>query len=292
MSDIYGSRLYLKLWGLKCGIFGTDPKYLYQKGLSRELFRVRQAFRSPDKIILTYTYGKVGSTAIHKAISDLSGYRSFQNHFISKEGVAEARRSRGEERDPVHVLQGEAVRREIQADSARPIKVITLVRDPVARAVSAVFQPPSIYSGDIRDVPLERMMDTILEVIPSSHAYTEKWFDRELSNLLGFDFFSRGFDREVGFDVTRQGRFELLSAKLENVAERGAGHIGRFLELGSDLPIPISNARAAKGNSAVYDMVKRKLKIPAGLLDEVYSSRMCGHFYTSAQLDGFRARWT
>ncbi len=293
MSDFPGSRLLRSLRRLKQIIRPPDATRRYQKGLNRELSRVRRAFEGSDQIVLTYTYGKVGSTTTHKAIRNLPGYQSFQNHFISEEGVAEALQLHRGDHDPVHVLQGEAIRHEMEARPDRLIKVITLVRDPVARALSNLFQHPAILrgNGDIRDSPMETIMATAEEQILYSLDYTEQWFDRELSALLGLDFFSRDYDRQGGFEIIREGRFELLAGKLERLSSDGAGHLGRFLNLGCDLPIPISHARSATGEAAVYDQVKRSLKLPANLLDKVYSSRVCRHFYTPEELEGFRKLW-
>jgi hypothetical protein len=270
-----------------------DASSRYQKGLDRELSRVRKAFRGSDRIVLTLTHGKVGSTTVHKAVRKLPGYQSFQNHFISEQGVAEARRQHPEEHPPVHLLQGEAIRRELLADPERPIKLITLMRDPVARALSNLFQHPAIFhtDGGIRELPLEAIMTTAREQILCSLAFTEQWFDHELSALLGYDFFSRGFEGDDGFQTVREGRFELLAGKLESLSSNGAGCIGRFLDLGCDLPIPVSHARSATGEAAVYDQLKRSFKLPGDLLDEVYSSRACRHFYTPEELARFRKLW-
>jgi hypothetical protein len=293
MSDSPGKRLLRTLRGLKHKIRPTDVSRRYQRRLDRELSRVRETFQGTERIVVTHTYGKVGSTAIHKAISQLPGYASFQTHFISEEGIAEALLLHQEEHDPIHMLQGEALRREMQAHPDRPIRVITLVRDPVARAVSDLFENPSLLgaNSDVRQMPLETVVAIAAEQVLGSLAYTERWFDRELGGLLGFDLFARDFDRTSGFEIIREGRFELLAGKLERLSENGAGYLGRFLDLGRDFPIPSSRARSATGEAALYDQVKRSLKLPAAVLDEVYSSRVCRYFYTPEELAGFRKLW-
>jgi Putative capsular polysaccharide synthesis protein len=280
------SRLYWK-------ISPPDATRNYQKGLDRELSRVRKAFEGCDRIVLILTHGKVGSTTVHKAVRKLPGFQSFQNHFISEEGVSEALQQHREEHAPVHLLQGEAIRRALLAHPDRPIKLITLMRDPVARALSNLFQHPVVFNSntDIRNLPIDTIMATAMEQILFSLDYTERWFDRELSALIGYDLFSRRFNGEDAFQRATQGRFELLAGKLEHLSGNGPGCLGRFLDIGCDLPIPISHARAATSEAAVYDQLKRSLKLPADLLDKVYSSRVCRHFYTPEELEGFRKYW-
>ncbi len=293
MSDSPGKRLLRTLRGLKHKIIPVDVSRRYQRRLDRELSRVRETFEGSDRIVVTHTYGKVGSTAIHKAISQLPGYASFQTHFISEDGVADALRLHQDDHDPIHMLQGEALRVQMQANPDRPIRVITLVRDPVARAVSDLFENPALLgaSGDVRQMPLESVVAIAAEQVSGSLVYTEQWFDRELGGLLGFDFFARDFDRKNGFEILHEGRFELLAGKLERLSDNGAGYLGRFLDLGRDFPIPRSRARSATGEAALYDQVRRSLKLPAAVLDEVYSSRVCRHFYTPEELEGFRKLW-
>ncbi len=293
MSDSPGKRLLRAIRGLKHKIRPTDLSRRYQRRLDRELSRVRETFDGSDTIVITHTYGKVGSTAIHKAISQLPGYASFQTHFISEEGVADALQLHQEDHDPIHMLQGEALRQGMESHPDRPIRVITLVRDPVARAVSDLFENPALLNadGDVRQLPPDAVVAIAAGQVLGSLAYTEQWFDRELGGLLGFDFFGRGFDRKSGFEIIRGGRFELLAGKLERLSDNGAGYLGRFLGLGRDFPVPNTRARSATGEAALYDQVKRSLKLPAAVLDEVYSSRVCRHFYTPEELAGFRKRW-
>lgn len=292
MSD-FPNRLLRTLRGLKQKVRPTDVSRRYQRRLDREISRVRETFEGSDRIVVTHTYGKVGSTAIHKAVSKLPGYASFQTHFISEAGVAEALRLHQEEHDPIHMLQGEALRLQMQAHPDRPIRLITLVRDPVARAVSDLFENPALLNakGDVRQMPLESVVAIAAELVVGSLAYTEQWFDRELSGLLGHDFFTRGFDRENGFEIFHEERFELLAGKLERLSDNGAGYLGRVLGLGRDFPIPRSRARSATGEAVLYDQVKRSLKLPAAVLEQVYSSRVCRYFYTPEELDGFRDLW-
>ncbi|MGL4401459.1 MAG: putative capsular polysaccharide synthesis family protein [Luteolibacter sp.] len=293
MSDSMGSRFSKKLRGLKYLFIPPDVSRRHARRLKSELARARQAFDGSDRIVLTHTYGKVGSTAIHKAVSRLPGFGSFQTHFISASGVADALRLHREEHDPIHMLQGDALRQEMEAQPERPIRVITLVRDPVARAVSDIFENPEMLGTDrdFRDWSLEKWIALAEKQIRGSLTYTEQWFDRELSVLLGFDFFSRDFDRAGGFEIYREGRFELLAGKLERLSTDGAGYLGRFLDLGREFPIPQSRARSATSEAALYAEVKRGLKLPAELLGEVYSSRVCMHFYTPGELEEFRKRW-
>ena len=246
-----------------------------------------------DKIVLTHTYGKVGSTAVHKTINKQPGYQSFQTHVISEKGVAESRHSNLEVPEEIHLLVGEALRHALERYPDRQVRIITLVRDPVARAVSDLFENPArfVADGKISGVPLEKLVAIVATNALQSIEFPESWFNRELSAIVGFDFFSRDFDRMNGFELYQEGRIKLLAGKLERLSDNGAGYLGRFLDIGGDFPVSKMRARSATAEGLLYEEVRKNLKLPAEALDKVYSGRVCKHFYSEVELDRFRNRW-
>lgn len=266
----------------------------YHRRLRKELERVSRTFGSDRTPVLIQTYGKVGSTAIHAAIMQLPGFGSFQTHFITKEGVDDARGIHHEHaRDPIHLKVGDRLREELANYPDKHVKVITLVRDPVARAVSNLFENPNLLPEEVvlKQLPLEEVVTLAADQVTSSMAYTEKWFDRELNGLLGFDLFEHPFNKETGFEIYDIGRFQLLAGKLEQLANHGESYLGRFLGLGHDLTIERRRARSATGEASLYDQVREKLILPSEVLDEVYGSRVCRYFYTEEEVAGFRKNW-
>jgi len=268
---------------------------LYSLRVRRELKRVAETFAGPDKPVLIHTYGKVGSTAVHTAISRLSGFGSFQTHVISEHGVRAGRRIHQQHgRDPIHLRCGEALRLALESHPDKRVRIITLVRDPVARAVSDLFENASMLvpERDIREMPLDEVVEVAAGHVSMSLDYTERWFDLELSGLLGFDVFARDFDPKEGFAIIREGRFELLIGKLEDLSNKGAHFLGPFLGLGRDLPVPHSRVRSITAEGVRYAEVRKSLRLPSEVLERVYGSRFCRHFYAPSELEAFRRLWS
>lgn len=268
----------------------------HQRRIERETRRVTQVFAGELQPVLIHTYGKVGSTAIQTAIKPICGFGAFQTHFISEQGIAEARVTHQDHgRDPVHLQVGEALRQAMAAHPEKVVRVITLVREPVARAISNLFENPVLLLGeegqDLSKLPLERLVAIATEQVRASLDYTERWFDRELSGLFGFDFFATPFDCDTGFTTHAVGRVRLLSGKLEKLSTNGGRFIGEFLGLPAAIDIPHRRTREATGEAKLYDQVRRSLKLPSAFLDEIYASRTCRHFYTPAEIGRFRTLW-
>lgn len=286
----------VKSWlrNLKRRFEPKDGSVGYRRRLERELARVDRTFAGDATPVLIQTYGKVGSTAIHAAIGKLPGFGSFQTHFISEEGVQQARGVHEEhDRDPIHLKVGDRLREKLAEQPDRPVKIVTLVREPVSRAVSNLFENPNLLvdGANLRELPLERIIGIAAEQVLSSMHYTERWFDRELCGLFGIDFFGQPFDKEGGFTTLEKGRYQLLAGKLELLSKNGEARLGEFLGLDGDLPIERRRARSSTGEASLYDQVREKLTLPAELLDQAYSSRVCQHFYTEEEIAGFRGNW-
>ena len=82
--------------------------------------------------------------AVVRSLSE-AGCFVYQTHFVTREGLdwAEAVYRRGwnpRRGGALHVWQGQWVRRQLEHQPERRWKVITLVRDPVARNLSSFFQ--------------------------------------------------------------------------------------------------------------------------------------------------------
>lgn len=295
MSGDFGNSLIRFLKKVKRRIFPSgEGTAAYARQLRRELDRAGVAFAGKSKPVLIHTYGKVGSTAIHNQIAQLPGFDSFQTHFISEEGVAEAGRlHRDHDSDPIHLQLGDRLRDELRRHPDKEVRMITLVRDPVARAVSDLFENPNLLveTGDLRSMSLEQVVEIAAEHLRRSVEYTEKWFDRELSGLLGFDFFAKPFDKEAGFSIVQEGRFSLLAGKLELLSKNGGRYLGAFLDRESELDIPTRRARSATGEASLYRQVRANLRLPAEVLNEVYESRVPRHFYTGEEIAEFREAW-
>lgn len=259
-----------------------------------ELVRLDRAMRSQKQIVLIHTCGKVGSTAIQAALSPLRSVESFQTHFISKLGVLRARQEHaGSGQDPFHLKLGEEIQKQLEKYPERPVKVVTLVREPVARAVSNLFENPLLITGtkNLREISLERLMEYAeLQVVPSLR-YMEDWFESELSPLIGCDYFEREFDRESGFGVFDCGRFSVLSGRLESLSTSGGASLGRFLGFQSDIRIEKKRGRDEYGEGSLYNVVKGKFNLPQEDLESIYSSRFCRHFYSGAEVEEFKRRW-
>ncbi len=175
--------------------------------------------------------------------------------------------------------------------SGQRLRVITLVREPVANNVSMFFQLIDQYS----DAKIQRSnhdIDELIGVFLTRYLHSRPlvWFDAELRITLGIDVFQHPFPVDKGYTVISSSAIELLVLKCELDDRAKARAIAQFLDL-EDFEIVRSNVTSQKPYADQYAEFKRRLRIPLPLLDELYESKYARHFYSEGERARLRARW-
>jgi hypothetical protein len=245
--------------------------------------------------VLIYQMGKVGSQTLQHTL-DNCGIPCISVHGLSYEGIDYTERTAGITRD---TQDRRSIRRLIDLTRGRvPWTVVTLVRDPVARLVSDAFQNGHRY---LPNAPLESgtlafgaVVDFIhrrcrgLDLLSNTEFCT--WFDRELREVFEFDIFSVPFTG-AGYQVYRTAHANILLMKLETLNETIRPAIREFMNVSIELQVN-SNVGAVKAYRRLYDLVLNTLTIPGEDLDRIYQAKYVRHFYSPAEIEGFRRRWT
>ena len=250
--------------------------------------------------IVVYSMGKVGSTSLQVTLGSLRLPNPvFHVHFLSWDRLRAADTCRwGFGPGPLEHLE-DSKHLQIFADHTWGRvrwRVITLVRDPVARLVSDLFQnsldiPQLRGRGgeDLADAAVEVLRDR-LEAFDETTDYVCTWFDRELKAVFDFDVFDAPFDPATGFAAYAAPNADILLIRLEDLSRRGPEALEAFLGAGE---VRILNANQAVGRTTrdAYGALLDKLALPDSTLSSVYGSRFARHFYSPDELEGFKTRW-
>ncbi|MBC2716526.1 MAG: hypothetical protein HF978_14570 [Desulfobacteraceae bacterium] len=176
-------------------------------------------------------------------------------------------------------------------------KIISMVRDPIARQISDVFQNPEIMKIDIKNqnglINKNRAMALIQENFSNLRTfdYIFKWFDREIKSVFGIDAFSKPFNRDSGWTIINGENAEVLVLRLENLSQIGPEVISDFLTLPNQISLVESNVRASTKDVLSYNYVKNNIRIDRSICREIYASRFCSHFYGDKEINKFMKRW-
>ena len=239
--------------------------------------------------------GKVGSRSVRFVLADMGEFSVFHTHWCNeanlahRAGIIDERRrisNRYGDRDHFGQLFHEQTR-----SLERPLKIICMFRDPVARNISSYFQ----HLDEIWGVRKAHTQVSTAELIRGFHEVFEHdeplhWFDTEMKDIHGIDIFAHPFDCHARHATIESGRRSLLLMRVDLSDADKQSVLSRFLD--TQVPeIPRANAASDKSYSEAYRAFKDALELPGSYLDRLYDSTVTRHFYTADEIAELRARW-
>ncbi|MEZ3508122.1 MAG: putative capsular polysaccharide synthesis family protein [Lachnospiraceae bacterium] len=169
-------------------------------------------------------------------------------------------------------------------------KIISLVREPIARQVSLMWQQLGTEKNNFwRRFSSFEEVEKYFYSIPNSEDEFS-WFDAEIGRILKINVFDFPFDREKGYSIIEKDGISLLLLKLEKINSL-KNVIGDFLGV-KNFELIYGNNAEEKGYKYIYDDYKRNVKIPYQFYDYYYrNNKYMDHFYTEDEKRNFYKRW-
>jgi hypothetical protein len=249
------------------------------------MMRPAEAQQSKNSMFLVYTMGKVASMSIlHTVSKRLPHVKTFAMHYMNQENL-----DRQE-----HILKG-SIYRKMHTDHAlhirscidqnpdKEIKIITVIRDPLAQVISDVFQHLSYHRLD----ELKYLSTDNRQV---NFNYPEEWTDQELFPFSGIDILKENFDPEKGYEIHHKGRYSILVLRYEDLPGVFPAAMEEFTGIKS-WRLADRNRSKDKEYAASYARFKSELKVSPEVIQHVYSSDFVRHFYTDGEIERFRELW-
>ena len=261
-------------------------------------------------LLLVHTMGKVGSTTVATTLRARGIRQSmmlFQPHFLSAEGQAFAERlsiegvggwDRLVRKERNGFLRNRLLARELARMRAagERVKVITMVRDPVATNLSGLFHNHIWWPAELKNGCAQPTADCLAALRQHflahyPHDVPDTWFDMELRALYDVDVYQQPFDAARGYAIYHSAVADVLVLKLEKLNQCAAAAFQEFMGL-DDFQLVESNVAEDKSYAALYKAFRREMTLPADYLDAMYATRFATHFYTTDELAAFRRKWS
>lgn len=233
--------------------------------------------------ILIYQMGKVGSDTIQNSLLKQVDHPIYHLHYF--ENASDSGFS----------------------GFANRVKIITLVRDPIAREMSAFFHAVRTKNFSYK-LETDRWIaaQSLIKIYKSQNKRKEylsnyflkfvnqtfDWFDTEMKRNLNFDIYSSFFSKEKGYQISSQDDFDLLAIKLEHLNDCAAEAFQNFLDIDH---FSIQNRNLLKEHPYFYQLFKvckENLHFSKPYLEELYSRKLTSFFYTKKERDGFIKNWS
>lgn len=239
--------------------------------------------------VLVYQVGKVGSSTIYYSLK-AAGIKCEHLHRMVPENIeriAEERRAAGL---PVKDERlGLALNDRLRRGRDR-VRVVTMVREPVSRNISAFFQNlADYYGGDpLGSIPVEEAIRRFLEEYP--HHVPIEWFETEFARSTGISVFDHPFPHSDQWMKIVEGRFEILVLRVEASDRVKKEAIEAFLGIG-ELDLVRANVGQGKEYAALYEDFRRRVRLPEEYVDRLLNAPYSRHFYSGAELEEIRNFW-
>ena len=229
--------------------------------------------------------GKVGSTSIYHSLrSQLDSHKVRHVHFLSDYYLNEVLPNT---RHTWNIDHGKSVLEEINSSPRSRIKIITVMREPLAREISNIFQNPQDYTeSDLNELSDKELIDLSAQI---NLDYTLGWFDQEFKSFTNVDILDLESPSKEGFSINSTDKFDILLLRLEDLSAIGEEALKRFT--GQKIKLVLSNKGVDKQSGERYRFFKQHMSFSLDSLRLAYDHPIVKFFYTQKELDEFMSRW-
>jgi len=280
--------------------FTTERLWQYR------LLRKKQA-RCNGSVVV-HQMSKVGSKTVVASLHQaLPKHAIYHTHFLSQKGLGWlegfVRERWGSTHIPMHLWHGLFVREMLhKGDRVGRLKIVTLVRDPVARNISEFFEELDVHMSYPYDRKMANLgIDGVAAELENMllHKLTQEvdwkrpypWFDPEIKDELSIDIFTEEFDASAGYGIFSAGNTDLLLVKLERLAECGEKAFDEFLGI-KGFRLVTRNVASKRYYSDAYRKILSRLALPEEELEAWYSAKQVRHLYDQGEIKSFIGRWS
>ena len=168
-------------------------------------------------------------------------------------------------------------------------KVISIVREPVARQISLLWSYWKNGESFLRNYDSLEELESKFYSIPNEEDEFE-WYLKEFKDILGVNIYDHQFDRDLGYSIIEKDGISILLLKLEKLFSLEKV-IGNFLGV-ENYKLVNTNTGKEKSYRYAYENYLEHVKIPRVFWEHYYSkNEYMNYFYTDDEKKMFYERW-
>jgi Putative capsular polysaccharide synthesis protein len=279
-----------KAWIVQRKISDAVKRILWRlkKWVQGRLFWIKhpqQARHTRNNIFLVYTMGKVASMSVFNTLlKRLPHVPVFAMHYVSEKNLAQQEQLLKDSLyKKMHRIHAAKIKHCINRHPQREIKIITIVREPLAQIISQVFQQLSLFDlDDLRSLsPDNKQLD---------FDYPGNWCEDELRAFSGIDILKQKFVPEKGYEIYKHNKFSVLLIRFEDLKRVFATAMNEFTGIGA-WELESKNLSENKDYSRKYQYFKNEVRIDPDVFSHVYTSGFAKQFYSEKDIAEFKNRW-
>ncbi|MCF6263982.1 MAG: hypothetical protein L3J24_10405 [Xanthomonadales bacterium] len=257
--------------------------------LTDTICQLQTAQENNKKIVLVYQMGKVGSTTYTSSLEKLQSLEVFHIHRLkhqSNQSMIKYLLSLGHADLALKEFRWQVISQYINQHKPQ-LYIISAMRNPIARNMSAFFQNKSL--GNLKN---ERDIELLIEGYLSkyNHDLPITWFDEQFNDALGINILDYPFNKQKGWVTFRQHNIHCLLMTAEAKDSEKASAINAFLDTSLSRLLR-KNSGESKDYAFLYKSFKGKINLPASYINAQLNNKVVRHFYTHNQIQEFKCQW-
>ena len=256
------------------------------------LRRLKLGHLNTNNPVLVYQMGKVASQSIYQSLKAIGEVNVYHVHRLNPDHIHAVREEylrRGKR--PPNEQKGLYLYRKV-IKPRKPAKIITLVREPISRNISAFFENLDLFSNPnsrLQEEEITNLIDTFLREY--NHDTVLNWFDIEMKSTTGINVYQYSFPKQTGYQIIIENPYQLLILRHDLDDETKASLIGDFLGL-EQFDIIRANISEDKSYAEKYAAFLERIKIPTSYARRMYNSKYTKHFFAHNEIEHLFKSWT
>jgi hypothetical protein len=265
-----------------------------------ERFRVSRDLKGGAVPILVLQPGKVGSSSIFDGLKgNQSEHPVYHLHNISNRTIAKWEGYYRERGTYVrHHLVIARILNQLMAEGRLPkVFVVSAVREPISRRISSFFENYNVSHPELDDSDEAVFVRRSIEALQS--IFTEeseelcnhgiRWIEEEIEQPFDLSVLEQSFDYDSNFMLCGNDRAKVVLFRMEHLNESFEAGVEALL--GRPIALGDRNVGDRKHYAEAYSQVKRELRLPKDVLENMMGSRFMQTFYQD-RCDELLQKWS
>jgi lipopolysaccharide biosynthesis protein len=272
-----------------------EPDRKFGYGYLQATQNVLELISDPKYSVVIYQMGKVGSMSLYESLIKTNpDLQVFHVHLLNNLDQMEVAVKRKFENPVFSLLEIEKGRKLLERIKTAPNhfrwNVITMVRDPLRQRISAFFENLPQQIPDFHNAYRKgKLTAEVLKEYFFQFPKTDNWFDNQLKPVFNIDVFETPFPSHRGFQIYNNDKASVLLIRTEDLNRVAREAIKQLLDI-DDFLLSTGNKSDEKYYAELYELCNN-MTFPKEYIEEVYSTRICRHFYTQKEIQSFTSRW-
>ena len=256
-------------------------------------------------IVLIHQMGKVGSLSIYHSLQAAQSHQFdiYHTHFLNPRyalasdtqrrdtGWQIYKQSQNKNWLPIDYYDITRIHNQLLVKSQHPLNIITMVRDPISRNISAYFQNLHWIWG-IPDAHQQKSLHELAQGFwaQANHDFPIDWLDQEIGNVVGLDVYAHPFPHDVGVQHLRTGVHNVLIMHMRASDQIKEHAVQQFLGI-EHFRMTRSHVSQNKPYGSVYKKFLSEVEMPEWYVYKMLNSRFARHFFSEDERQKRIAYW-